>query len=236
MSTYVMSDIHGDYDKYITMLKKINFSHLDDLYILGDIIDRGEHGLKILRDMMSRCNVIPILGNHELMAVTVLSFLLEEVTMESMNRFDSDMMGEITNWVLNGGSTTIEEFRLLSTYDRILIMDYLSEFVVFVELAINNQEFLLVHAGLNGFEEGKDLNSYSIHDLVWGRTDYSSIYFRDKLLITGHTPTKEIWEKFGEKNKYEIFEKNNHIAIDCGVAYGGHLACICLETMEKFYV
>ena len=29
---------------------------------------------------------------------------------------------------------------------------------------------------------------------------------------------------------------NNHIAIDCGCAYGGKLGCVCLETFESFYV
>lgn len=27
-----------------------------------------------------------------------------------------------------------------------------------------------------------------------------------------------------------------HISIDCGCAYGGRLGCICLDTMEEFYV
>ena len=64
---YVMSDIHGEYRKYIQMLEQIAFTKEDTLYVLGDVVDRGEYGLKILRDMMLRSNVIPILGNHEFM-------------------------------------------------------------------------------------------------------------------------------------------------------------------------
>lgn len=41
---YVMSDIHGKYDKYIQMLKQIHFSEKDTMYILGDMIDRGGEG------------------------------------------------------------------------------------------------------------------------------------------------------------------------------------------------
>ena len=33
-----------------------------------------------------------------------------------------------------------------------------------------------------------------------------------------------------------IYKKNNHIAIDCGAVYGNRLGCICLDTMEEFYV
>ena len=36
---YVMSDLHGCYDKYERMLKKISFSKDDILYILGDVVD-----------------------------------------------------------------------------------------------------------------------------------------------------------------------------------------------------
>ena len=48
MSTYIMSDCHGRYDKFKNILKKINFSNEDNLYILGDVIDRNENGIDIL--------------------------------------------------------------------------------------------------------------------------------------------------------------------------------------------
>ena len=48
---YVMSDIHGKYDKYIQMLKQIHFSEKDTMYILGDMIDRGEKGMELLIDL-----------------------------------------------------------------------------------------------------------------------------------------------------------------------------------------
>ena len=65
---YVMSDLHGDYKKYLQMIEKIKLNNDDLLYILGDVIDRGDDGLKILFDMMKRPNIIPLLGNHEYMA------------------------------------------------------------------------------------------------------------------------------------------------------------------------
>ena len=59
---YAMSDLHGCYDLYIKMLDKINFSDEDTLYILGDVTDRGEDGIKILQDMMKRKNGGVIIG------------------------------------------------------------------------------------------------------------------------------------------------------------------------------
>lgn len=62
-----MSDIHGEYDRYMAMLDLIQFSEQDTLYILGDVIDRKPGGIEILQDIMRRPNVHMIIGNHEQM-------------------------------------------------------------------------------------------------------------------------------------------------------------------------
>lgn len=51
---YAVSDIHGCYDKYKKLLKKINFGSDDTLYVLGDVIDRGPDGFKIMLNMAQR--------------------------------------------------------------------------------------------------------------------------------------------------------------------------------------
>lgn len=38
---YIISDIHGCYHEYMELLNKIKFSDKDELYILGDAVDRG---------------------------------------------------------------------------------------------------------------------------------------------------------------------------------------------------
>ena len=56
---YAMSDIHGCFDKYQEMLELIEFVPRDTLYVLGDVIDRGPDGIRILQDMNTRPNVFP---------------------------------------------------------------------------------------------------------------------------------------------------------------------------------
>ena len=80
-----MSDLHGCYDKYLQMLEKIKFNKDDTLYVLGDSIDRGDDGIKILLDMMKRPNVVPMLGNHEYMAYSVLKKFNVEITAYNYN-------------------------------------------------------------------------------------------------------------------------------------------------------
>ena len=48
MASYVVADIHGEADRFYAMLEKIQFSDIDMMYILGDVIDRGPDGIKLL--------------------------------------------------------------------------------------------------------------------------------------------------------------------------------------------
>ena len=41
---YVMSDIHGSRRRFDAVMEQIKLTDEDTLYILGDVIDRGEHG------------------------------------------------------------------------------------------------------------------------------------------------------------------------------------------------
>ncbi|MBR2704422.1 MAG: metallophosphoesterase [Clostridia bacterium] len=60
---YVIGDLHGMYGTYIDVINSINDE--DTLYILGDVIDIGPYGIRILQDIMNRPNVRLILGDHE---------------------------------------------------------------------------------------------------------------------------------------------------------------------------
>lgn len=230
--TYVMSDIHGDYDRYLKILEKIHFTDTDTLYILGDVVDRGEQSMKVLFDMMLRPNVIPVLGNHEYMAIHCLRFLMQEITEESIDTLDEGIVHGIFEWQNVGGQSTIDEFHRLSTAEQQDILDYLEEFSLYEEVAVNGKTFVLVHASLDNFSPNRPLEDYELHELIFGRPEYYFTYYPHKYLVTGHTPTRLI-----EDNPHpdRIYRANNHIAIDCGCGYGGQLGALCLETGDEFY-
>ena len=76
MATYVISDIHGQYDMFMELLEKIPLKDSDTLYILGDVVDRGPHPIKTLQKLKKMPNVICMVGNHELMALRCLKLLM----------------------------------------------------------------------------------------------------------------------------------------------------------------
>lgn len=231
---YVVSDLHGCYEKYIKLLEIINLTAEDKLYILGDIIDRGDSGIKILLDIMKRKNVIPMLGNHEHVAYMVLSRLNVEVTEDNFDtQIDFNTMRLYNSWVSeNGGYNTLMEFEQLHHIKRKKVLEYISDFTVYEELNVNGQDYILVHAGLGNFSKDKSLDEYTLDELLWERMDYNKQYYDDKILVSGHTPTCYIDNEYMGK----IYKGNNHIAIDCAAVFGGRLGCICLDTGEEFYV
>ena len=49
MATYAVSYLHGQYELFKKLLEVIHFSDDDFMYVLGDAIDRGPDGIKILQ-------------------------------------------------------------------------------------------------------------------------------------------------------------------------------------------
>lgn len=230
--TYVISDIHDCYQEYLEALSVIGFDEDDVLYVVGDCVDRGPEPIRLLLDMMCRPNVIPLMGNHDLTALTILRRLCVEITEENYDTaIDVELLEAMADWQVDGGKTTLEGFRKLSYENKMDVLDYLSEFSIFEEIEAAGKTYLMVHGGLEPFEPGKEVEDYDISQLLLSKPDYDREYFSEKYTITGHTPT--VCE---QGNSGTVIRRNNHIAIDCGCIYGYNLGVLCLETGKEFYV
>ena len=182
--------------------------------------------------MMMRANVIPLIGNHDYMALMMLRKLAVEVTEENADNYlTMEDMTSYMNWISDGGNTTIEAFRKLSPYEKEDILEYLEEFSLYEEVSAGGKDYVLVHAGLDPFVPGKPLDEYDLHEMIFEGPDYSKVYFEDKILVTGHRPTLHLE---GDK-KGKILCQNNHIAIDCSCVFGGKLAVMCLDNGKQWY-
>ncbi len=229
---YVIGDIHGNKEKYDEMLSKISPADTDAVFVLGDVIDIGEDSIEILKDMMYRANIYPVLGEHEYMARKLFPLIINAKTMEEAKELlTGEEKAEFEKWLSMKSEKTVSDFLSLSDEDKESIIDYLSEFQPFEEIDAGGKTFVLTHAGIDKFDADKDLEDYDEEDFVFAETDYSRVYFKNKYLITGHTPTVAINQKFMGK----VYSKNGHIALDCGAAYGGKLAAICLDILKLYY-
>lgn len=219
-----MSDIHGQHEGFIKMLDKIEFNENDKLYIIGDVIDRGDSAA-LLKEIWSRDNIEVLMGNHEHMALE-----------SSYKRYITRL------WEHNGGMKTFEQIKkagIRKEFTRWLRS--LQSYKILEE-----QKILLIHAGLHI----RSLNSNNIEEAI--RDEADDIYWNrprtkgDKAfnsntfgytVICGHTPTiKFMGDTSGGA---EVIKINNSYNIDCGACYpahGGRLCCIRLDDFETYYV
>ena len=164
--TYVMSDLHGMYDRFIAMLEKIDFSDSDELFIIGDIIDRGERPVDILEYVMDKPNITVLLGNHEVMARDFLRRLTAEITDENTASFDNDFLVELAIYKHNGGIPTINRLIALPPDKQQRVLDFIDSLYAYEAIDIGVSTFVLVHAGLGNFRKDKKISEYSLYELL----------------------------------------------------------------------
>ena len=234
---YIMSDIHGQYERYKAMIEKIEVKDEDTLYILGDVIDRGPGSLDILFDIMARDNVEMFLGNHEHMMLTYLE--------------GSDK--ESWFYGVNGGRLTYERYLACDKDTKKRIVDYLIEkTTIRKDFCICDKRFILSHTSgiLNGpnlyTRDYKD-DLMAIQDILWdmGNENIASIknlpmQQKETFFISGHIISRRL---SGSDEIYaEKYDNNCYwIDIDCGCAMGkeyGYLSCLKLNEeglIEEVY-
>lgn len=73
MATYAIGDIQGCLREFDSLLEKLNFSADDELWLAGDLINRGPDSLELLRrvkTLSGQCKIV--LGNHDLHFLAIL--------------------------------------------------------------------------------------------------------------------------------------------------------------------
>ena len=191
---YVISDLHGiALSRLQDLLHQANFSQEDTLFVLGDTIDRGEHGLELLFWMMEQYNVIHLLGNHEEMLLAAGDLLFSDVDDRLEERLTEDAMGLLSTMIVNGAQPTLTALQQLARrapHKLQPVLDYLQEMPLFDAVEVQGTTYVLTHAGLGNFKPHKRLSEYTREELLWHRPGSSDRYFGgDIMVVFGHTPT-----------------------------------------------
>lgn len=173
---------------------------------------------------METKNVKLIKGNHEFFYECWVNQLLSE-----------------REWWNFGGKTTIMELKNKTVDEILKYYNYIHHLPIYHEF----DDYVLSHNGFNANfpfikDENGIINITETIDAQYKHHSYnfiisSDIHFMPKLklnkkMIVGHYPTLRL-------NGPNIFNSKNCIDIDCGATYsGGRLACLCLDTMQEYYV
>ncbi len=229
---YTCSDLHGyPLDAFLKMLEKINFSQDDHLYILGDVVDRGEHAAELIQWIMKQKNVTLLKGNHELMMLSC-GFLFKEITDESIDSITDSDIECYGNWMANGGSTTLAAMKKLSGPQRTEIVEFIKKCPLYEDITVGGKRFVLTHSGPGNFREDRNLISYLPRELVWTRPSLDTKFYSDgTMCIFGHTPTLYYGSAYTDK---AIFTET-WINVDVGAGYGHTPMILRLDDLKPFY-
>ena len=231
MAYYVCSDLHGySLEKFKKFLYQVGVSQNDCLYVLGDVIDRGTDGIKILKWLMSEPNTHFILGNHEQMMLDC-DFLFDAGSEFTVHELKGSQRMRYRVWISNYGQHTLDVLSTMHDKEIQYILSFLRESPLFKTLNVNGRRFVLTHSGLGNFKNGKSLSDYSIDDLLWNRPNPNQMYFDDVMVVFGHTPTFY----YGKEYEGKAIATATWIDIDVGAGYGFCPMLLRLDDLQEFY-
>lgn len=234
MATYVVSDLHGHFNEFMYGLGKINFDFTKDiLFVLGDCIDRGPDGIRLLNFIRKCPNMELLLGNHELMMMHVVA---------RDGAIGSTFSDDYMLWVYyNHGKPTLRTLQSLPKEEREALMDWLYTRSVITSFYIDGKHFTLTHSSYNAdcVDKPFDELEYSdVYDIVWRsrfRRDLRCSRFQDTepntTFICGHVPQQSITHAdFAPIEK--PWNEGNLYDIDGGLPYGRGNSCAIFLRLE----
>jgi serine/threonine protein phosphatase 1 len=174
---FAISDIHGCNETFGALLEQIDFSTNDELYILGDLIDRGPNSKgvfdRIFRLQTEGHNITCLRGNHEQLF---------------LDAYQGDIL-QAELWLENGGVQTLRSFAVETPAE---VPDKYHSFIFDLPYFVELEDYILVHAGLN---LKRYLPLMDPKSMLWIRHWYTDFehnkaveWLNNRVIVHGHSP------------------------------------------------
>ena len=215
---YVTSDIHNDNIKFDKLLKVLNLSDDDHLFILGDLFDRSSSHpdpvgvyFNVLK-LGKRCTVVR--GNHD-------TWLAEYIV--DYYRTPERKRAKPAPYPYNSFEVLQQRLTPVDMQD---LAKWILSCPVQVCFGLGNEKYLLAHAMVSPPDCQKDEDYYLMGE---GDEEFTQKGIAGYISVYGHT----------NKGGHHIWKNalGNVYVCDCGCGFkSGRLGCLCLETKEELYV
>ena len=167
-----ISDIHCHSRTFEALMERINIAPGDELFILGDLVNRGPN-LKELLEILTHLerwgiSIQYLMGNHE------------ELLFDGLSKPNRRKL-----WLSRGGRLSLDSFSDLKKL-KAALEPFRKRFKPFIEL----EDYVLVHAGL-GIQSFNKSGLKAHREMYWIRNwrrkfDFSLINY--KTVVHGHSP------------------------------------------------
>ena len=237
----MISDIHGHASGLRALLKQTDFNKRDVLVIVGDLLEKGDENLQLVRDVMKLCeeyNVYVLTGNVDVSRLNMLmtddpSFQqrLLKASMKNKQWWPSSILEEMCTEI---GVKMDEQMDTQSVYPR-LRQHFKKEldFIANLPVILETQRFIFVHGGIPHERldelECTDGTAYLKRDAFW----QEGLSF-DKYVVVGHWPAALYADDKTCHNP--IIDQERHIiCLDgaCGLKKDGQLNLVCLQDWRS---
>ena len=228
---YVLGDIHNELRKLKSILDQIQLGVEDELIVLGDIFDRGADKPDPIGVYFELCKIEGkctwVRGNH---VQWLADYIKKYYGASEIQRH------KMFSYCHNSFELMKDR---LTPVDMLNLADLFLELPLQVEREIDGIKYLFAHAMT--FQPG-----ISVKDEYYLEGNYDYDFFsldgiEGYISMCGHTPTGNLTSRKGlylDEAKESIWcnESKNVYLLDCGCGFStGKLACLCIETGERFY-
>ncbi len=228
---YVLGDVHNNCKKLCQLLQRISLGTRDHLYVLGDLFDRGGDDAdpagvycKIL-ELGKRCTALR--GNHDQWLAAYIRHYA------SLSRREQEAC---TPYMYNSFDLLRQQ---LSPEDMGKLEAFIRSLPLHTDLELENRKYLFAHAMTSAPDRWRKADYYLMGD--WYTELFATKGIPGYISFCGHNNTSEFSRFPGaycDEEGTSIWhnEAGNLYMMDCGCGFpGGRLACMCLETGERFY-
>jgi bis(5'-nucleosyl)-tetraphosphatase (symmetrical) len=263
MSIYAIGDVQGCYTELQQLLEKIPFDATkDQLWFVGDLVNRGAHSLEVLRLVKSFGDrAITVLGNHDLHLLAVAAGHAKLHRSDTLDEIlaapDRD---ELLHWLRQrpllhcDGNYVLVHAGLLPQWTVAQAVDCAHE----VENALRSENFADFFAHMYGnspLSWRDDLTGYKRLRVIVNAftrmricTPQGEMEFKFKAELekmpAGYLPWYEVPNRqsreatvlFGHWSALGLKIDNQVIALDTGCLWGGCLSALRLDDRQLFQV
>jgi bis(5'-nucleosyl)-tetraphosphatase (symmetrical) len=257
VATYAIGDIQGCYHAFQALLARISFNQdKDQLWLVGDLINRGSGTLEVLRWCYAHQNSLRIvLGNHDLHALVVAEGI---VSAHKGDTLDSLMVAEdldvLLTWlrhqplIYQEGDYLMVHAGLLPQWTAEEALTYAAE----VESVLRGKDYLhfLTHMygnlptswnqDLTGVDRLRVITNAATRLRICTLEGEMEFKFKGELqdIPNGYMPwfdvpnraSKDIQVIFGHWSALGLQQRRNVFALDTGCLWGGRLTAMDLNT------
>jgi bis(5'-nucleosyl)-tetraphosphatase (symmetrical) len=267
MTTYAIGDIQGCYHAFKALLAEIQFdAKHDQLWLVGDIINRGSGSLEVLRWCYQHQDALKmVLGNHDLHALAVKHGIKPahqyDTLQASLDAPDSDVL---FTWLrhqplmhvqyISGRDYAMVHAGLFPQWSRddaILLSAEVAailqsnSYITFLTHMYGNQPKHWRN-DLTGYDRLRAITNAMTRMRVCSPAGEMEFDFKGELqdIPQGYMPWFDVPERksqtteiiCGHWSALGLRQRNHTHALDTGCLWGGKLTAMCLETQAIIQV